>query len=237
MEDNFRSAIRFNEGINFSTIMNKVFSKMFIGLFVTAIAAYITYTSGVYVTILSNTFLSIGIAIAEFALVIYLSSRILKMDAMKANFWFYAYAVLNGITMAYIFAMFRSQTIFLAFACSAAMFGITALYGYITKKDLSTVGSVGLMLLVGVIITTLLNTFLFKSVGVDLFLLYAGLVIFAGLTAYDMQQIKQITAMVDEGQKDLAECVSIMGALTIYMDFINIFIRLLSIFGRNDDNQ
>lgn len=235
MIENFKSAINYNEGINFSSVMNKVFFKMFMGLLVTALAAYITFATGLYVTILSSSFFTFGIAIVEIGLVVYLSSRILKMNSSQASFWYYTYAVLNGITMAYIFAMFQLQIVFLAFACTSAMFGITALYGYTTKKDLSSLGSVGTMLLLGIIITTFLNIFLFKSAGLDLFLLYAGLAVFAGITAYDIQKIKEMSNMVDSSENNIVNAVATMGALMIYMDFINIFIRLLSIFSRRND--
>ncbi len=106
----------------------------------------------------------------------------------------------------------------------------------ITKKDLTSLGTVGLMLLFGIIITTLLNMFFFKSQGLDLFVLYAGLVVFAGITAYDIQNIKNMTQMVEGSEDNVINAVATMGALQIYLDFINIFLRILSIVSRKEDN-
>ncbi len=229
-------AIKYNQGIDTESLMTKVFGKMFLGLIVTAFAAYFTFATGAFEYILQNTFLKIGIAVAEVALVIYLSTRVMKMSKVQANCWFYAYAILNGITLSYIFAAYTQSTIFLAFICAAAMFGLTAVYGAATKKDLSTVGSVGIMLLIGVTITTLLNMFIFKSTGLDLFLLYAGLVVFAGITAYDIQNVKNLAYSVEGQSENLVNTVATLGALEIYLDFINIFVRLLAIIGnRNED--
>lgn len=236
MNNDFQEAIRYNENVNFSNILTKIFSKMFLGLIVTAIASYFTYVTGLFEVILFNKFLTFGFAIAELALVIYLSARIIKMSKAQSNFWFYTYAVINGITMSYIFAAFGSGTIFMAFACSAIMFAAVAIYGYVTKKDLTSLGTVGLMLLFGIIITTLLNMFFFKSQGLDLFVLYAGLVVFAGITAYDIQNIKNMTQMVEGSEDNVINAVATMGALQIYLDFINIFLRILSIVSRKEDN-
>lgn len=234
--NDFNNAIRYNEGINTNSVMTKVFSKMFLGLIVTALAAYFTFATGAFIYIVRNPILEFGIAILEVALVIYLSVRVVKMSKGQANFWFYTYAVLNGITMSYIFAAYTQSTIFLAFLCSAAMFGCTAIFGAITKKDLSTVGTVGVMLLIGITITTLLNMLIFKSTGIDLFLLYAGLVLFAGITAYDIQNIKNLSNQVEGQSENLVNTVATLGALEIYLDFINIFVRLLAIIGNRSDD-
>lgn len=218
-----------------NNVISKVFSKLFIGLLVTAIVSFATYATGLYSLILSSSLFYIGLGIGEIALVVYLSAKIMHMDKTTANMWYYAYAALNGVTMSYIFAMFNIGTIFLAFACSALMFGVTALYGYVTKKNLDTIGSIGMMLLLGIIITTILNILIFKSTGLDLLLLYLGLFVFAGITAYDMQKIKEISNVAYSLDSNEVNSVATIGALNIYLDFINIFIRILTLCARGDD--
>lgn len=171
--------------------------------------------------------------IAELGLVFYTTARINRLSLSTATTLFIIYSALNGVTMSFIFMAFAMTTIAKVFFITAATFGVTAIYGYATKADLSKMGNLLLMMLFGLIIATVVNMFI-RSSMLDLVLSYVGVVLFVGLTAWDSQQIKRMLSMqvgLDEG----AQKVALLGALTLYLDFINLFLYLLRIFGRNDN--
>ena len=171
--------------------------------------------------------------LAELGLVFYTTARINRLSLSTATTLFIVYAALNGVTMSFIFMAFTTATIAKVFFITAATFGATAVYGYDTKADLSKMGNLFLMALFGLIIATVVNMFI-KSTSLDLVLSYIGVVLFVGLTAWDSQQIKRMLSMqvgLDEG----AQKVALIGALSLYLDFINLFLYLLRIFGRNDN--
>lgn len=162
-------------------------------------------------------------AIAELGVVFYLSARAHKMSSAAAKVWFIVYAVLNGITLSSIFLVYNLGTIGNAFLVTAIVFGVTTVYGYVTKADLSKVGQLLIVALFGLIIASIVAIFM---PAMDRIVTYLGVFIFIGLVGYDTQKIKQY-AMVPNA--------SILGALTLYLDFINIFIHLLRIAGRSND--
>ncbi|MEG0073873.1 MAG: Bax inhibitor-1/YccA family protein [Clostridia bacterium] len=228
-----QGAVRYASSATVTKVLNKVFVWMFAGLIITAITSYVTLQNiGNIVQIAGGNIFFIA-AIFEIVVVIALSALSSKMSPMVAQLCFIFYAALNGFTLSTMFLAYEIGVVTTAFLGAAAMFGAMAIYGAVSKKDLSTYGSVGIMLLIGIMVATLLNILIFKSSGFDLFLLYAGLAAFAGLTAYDMQNVKQLSASI-EGSADakLINRVVIMSALNLYLDFINIFIRLVSILGR-----
>lgn len=229
--NNEPGAIKYATASTMNSIMSKIFLWMFLGLGVSAITGFLCIgliatgtfpVWAVYVGMLLEIFLVIG-----------LSARINKMSFTAAKIWFLVYAVVSGFTLTPIFIVYDVGILSFAFIGAAAMFGTMGLIGLTTKKDLSTYGSVGLMLLVGILVTTLLNVIFFKSTGLELFLLYAGLAVFAGITAWDMQRFKALASHAEQSNdQNLVKNVVILGALELYLDFINIFIRLVSILGR-----
>ncbi len=210
------------------TFISKVYIWMGLGLLVTAITAYFVVSSGFVYTLASNTILFYGIIIAELGLVIYLSSRIQKMSAEAATTTFLIYSALNGITLSIIFIMYTEASVASTFMTTALTFGAMSAYGYFTKRDLTTMGSYLQMALIGLIIASVINMFWANSTMYWI-ISYVGVLLFVGLTAYDTQKIKRIGATVEGVQA--TQKVAIMGALTLYLDFINLFLMLLRILG------
>lgn len=206
---------------------SKVFMWMFIGLLV-------TFTTGYFVSTNENMLLAVFsgwyffLVIAELAVVIFLTARIHKMSETTAKISFILYSFLTGLTFSCVFVAFDITSIMYAFLISSLLFGIFALIGAFTKIDLSKLSTILLMLLVGIILCTLINMFI-GSESFNFALCIIGLVVFMLYVAYDMQKIKQLAEIYD-GDK-----LAIIGALELYLDFINIFLRLLELFGRNRD--
>jgi len=213
-----------------SIFLAKVFNWMAVGLGLTGIVAYLTATTGLAVTITSSPMFMILI-IGELGLVFYLSARINKMQAGTASSMFLLYSVLNGLTLSVVFLAYTGSSIAATFFITAGMFGAMALYGLVTKKDLSGFGSFLFMGLIGIIIASIVNIFL-KSEGLYWVISMIGVLVFTGLTAYDVQKIKKIgeAGIMQQGQAAITKG-SIMGALALYLDFINLFLMLLRFFG------
>jgi FtsH-binding integral membrane protein len=168
------------------------------------------------------------VMLAPLALVFFLSFRIQSLEAGTARLLFFVYAGILGISLATIFLAFTATSITRVFFISAAAFGALSLYGYTTKRDLSPIGSFLIMGLIGVIVASLVNIFL-KSSGLDWIISVVGVLVFAGLTAWDTQKIKEMYSVHDDGT--VAGRKAVMGALSLYLDFINLFLMLLRIFG------
>jgi uncharacterized protein len=216
-------------------ILRNVYLWMTAGLALTGVVARTVSTSpAIMSALLGNTFLFFGLIIGQLALVIMLSARIHKMSASSATFAFAGYAILNGITLSIIFLAYTGQTIALAFFTTAATFGGMSLWALVTKKDLSGMGHYLMMGLWGLIIASLVNMFL-RSEAAYYLISYVGIAVFLGLTAYDTQIIKKWNdsygSSMDETQYIK---LSIMGALKLYLDFINIFLFMLRLFGRRN---
>lgn len=229
--------IREQEGslsLAFPALMRKVYVWMTLALVLTGITAFgVASSPGLMMTIFQTPAIMWGLIIAELAIVIAISAAINRLSLTTATLLFVLYSVLNGATFSLIFAVYTMSSIANVFFITAGTFGVMAAYGYFTKRDLSSWGRLLLMALIGLIIATLVNVFLVKSSGFDLILSYAGVLIFVGLTAYDTQKIKQMLAMqTDMGEG--AQKVALLGALSLYLDFINLFLYLLRIFGRRE---
>lgn len=218
----------------FPALMRKVYVWMTLALVLTGITAYgVASSPSLMMTIFQTPAIMWGLIIAELAIVIAISAAINRLSLTTATLLFVLYSVLNGATFSLIFAVYTMSSIANVFFITAGTFGVMAAYGYFTKRDLSSWGKLLLMALIGLIIATLVNVFLVKSSGFDLILSYAGVLIFVGLTAYDTQKIKQMLAMqTDMGEG--AQKVALLGALSLYLDFINLFLYLLRIFGRRE---
>jgi uncharacterized protein len=214
-----------------STIfLAKVFNLMTLGLALTGIIAYITANTGLAATII-GTPLFFVLIIAELGLVFYLSARVEKIQASTASALFIGYSVMNGLTLSVIFLAYTGSSIASTFFITAGMFGAMAIYGLVTKRDLSGLGSFLFMGLIGIIIASIVNIFL-QSSSVHWAISFLGVLIFTGLTAYDVQKIKRIGEEGIMAQGDeVVRKGAVMGALALYLDFINLFLMLLRFFG------
>ena len=218
----------------FPALMRKVFVWMTLALAITGLTAYGVATSP---TILSLIFSSkvtfFGLIIAEFALVFAISGAINRLSLSTATMLFILYSVINGATLSSIFFAFSVATIGKVFFITAGTFGAMALVGYTTKTDLTSMGKLLFMALLGIIIASVVNMFVASS-GLDLILSYVGVLVFVGLTAYDTQKIKQMCQAAPDASESTQK-LALIGALSLYLDFINLFLYLLRIFGNNRD--
>ena len=211
---------------------NNLYSKMFMWMFV---GLLITFLVGYYVSTNENMIYNIFatkfywvIYIAEIVTVIVLSARILKMSKNGAIFGFLLYSFLSGLTFSSIFITFKMSSIIFIFLITALVFLIFALIGYFTKINLTKLGTILFMGLIGILIASIINIFV-QSQTFDLILVIVGIIVFIGYIAYDINKVKRLEGQIDEDK------LSIIGALELYLDFINLFIRLLQLFGKSKD--
>lgn len=209
----------------------KVYAWMALGLFISGLTAYATYAVPVIINIIIFNreifFLLIG---TELALVMTIVWLIHKISAKIAVLLFLLYCFTTGLTLSVIFLVYQMSSIGSMFFISAGMFGVVSTYGYYTKKDLTTMGNILLMALFGIIIASIVNLFIWNSM-LDFIISVIGVIVFTGLTAYDTQKIKQKNIIGNDGTpEDLKE--AIIGALTLYLDFINLFLKMLRLFGK-----
>ena len=215
----------------FPALMRKVYVWMAMALAITAITAYGVASSPALTSLIfGNKLIFFGLIIAELVLVFWVSARIEKLSLTKATLMFIVYSVLNGATLATIFFAYSPEIITKTFFVTAGTFGAMAIYGYFTKSDLSSWGKLLIMAVIGLIIAGLVNIFLRSSL-MDLVVSVIGVLIFVGLTAYDSQKIKRML-MMQADMGETAQKVALMGALSLYLDFINLFLYLLRLFGR-----
>ena len=212
-------------------VMRKVYGKMTLGLLATAITSFLVLSSPALMNVLfSNMAIMWILFAAELGMVIYLSARIEKLSTGTATALFYAYSILNGLTLTPIFLVYTGASIAMTFAITAGTFGAMTIFGYVTRQDLSKLGSFLFMALLGLIVCVVINMFMHNSMF-DLLISGAGVLIFVGLTAWDTQAIKRMSA---EADPLMMGKVATMGALTLYLDFINLFLYLLRFFGSRD---
>jgi len=218
----------------FPKLMRKVYVWMALALVITGFTAYgVANSPNMLQTIFGNSLVFWGMIIAEFGLVIAISAFINKMSLTTATLCFVLYSVVNGATLSSIFLVFTMTSITKVFFITAATFAAMAFVGYTTKKDLSGIGKYLLMALIGLIIASIVNIFM-KSSMFELIISYIGVAIFVGLTAYDSQKIKEML-MTQEDLSEGSQKIALLGALTLYLDFINLFIYLLRIFGSRSE--
>ena len=217
----------------FPILMRKVYVWMTLALVITGVTAYGVATSpGLMMAIATNKLLFWGLIIAEFGLVVAISAAINRLSLTTATLFFVLYSVINGATLSFIFAIYTMSSIASVFFITAGTFAVMAVIGYTTKKDLTSMGKILFMALIGIIIATIVNIFL-KSTGLQMIVSYLGVLIFVGLTAYDSQKIKQMLLMAPDAGEG-AQKIALLGALSLYLDFVNFFIYLLRIFGRRE---
>jgi FtsH-binding integral membrane protein len=215
---------------NITIYLTRVYNWMALALFITGLVAYYAATSEqVKNLIFTSKFIFYGLIIGELLLVVYLSRAIQKISQNTAIMVFLLYAILNGLTMSVIFMIYTTSSIASTFYITAGTFGVMSLYGYYTKNDLTKIGNLAMMGLIGIIIASIVNMF-FQNDMMGWIITYLGVAIFVGLTAYDTQKLKEIGANGFKNGESM-EKIAIMGALTLYLDFINLFLFLLRIFG------
>lgn len=216
-----------------SALMRKVYVWMTLALVITGFTAYAVATSpGLLMAIVGNRFVLLGLIVAELALVVGISGAINRLSLAVATLMFVLYSVINGATLSVVFLAFTMSSITSVFFITAGTFATMALVGYTTKKDLTSMGRMLFMALIGLVIATVVNMFM-RSSGLDMILNYVGVLVFVGLTAYDTQKIKEQLMMADN-MGEAAQKVALVGALTLYLDFINLFLYLLRILGKRE---
>ncbi len=228
---------------NLNSFISKVFGLMFLGLIATFLTAFaitysFKYSPAVSLFFINNSWILFAIPIVEVILVFFISFAINSFSYSTLKFLFILYSVLNGVTFSVVLLSFTGITVMQAFLAAGVTFGVMAVFGATTNKDLTGFGTYLIMALMGVLILSVINIFFTKSSGLDWALCIAGLFLFIGLTAYDMQTLKNMYLNYCNGEMEESEGfkkVILMGALTLYLDFINIFLKFLQVFSRMDD--
>lgn len=219
-----------------NTLMRRVYIWMSVGLILSGVVGFALFSNpSAFIYYAQNPWLVYGSIIAQFALVIMIGMGLgsQKISSSAMTVFFLIYSALMGVSLSGIFAIYTSESIYGVFFISAAMFLSMSLYGYTTKADLSQLGSFLVMGLFGIIIASIVNMFL-KSDSMTTIISFIGVLLFVGLTAYDTQKIKDLSNNLPEGS-EIYKKASIMGALTLYLDFINIFLFLLRLMGNRKD--
>lgn len=211
--------------------MSRVFAWMAMGLGLTAVVSWFVFSAGLFATVAQYYW---GFFIAEIGLVIFLSARINKMSALTAIVSFLGYAALNGATMSIIFAIYSLGSIAQTFLVTTMTFGFMAAYGFFTKKDLTSMGNLAFMGLIGIIFASILNTFFFQSGMMGLMISIIGVLVFIGLTAWDAQRLRMM-AQMGFSSESVEQKGAIIGALGLYLNFINLFLLILRFTGGGRD--
>ena len=215
--------------MDMNSILTNTFFRMFLGLLASAITAFYAYRSGIYISMIEGgTYLAL--AIAEVILVIIFSLLFRKLPSIAVTILFYVYAFLNGFTLSIIFAVFEMTSIVYAFVGTAVLFGTLAYIGYKTNRDISRFGTILSTALIIGLILTIINLFLGNTL-LDIALDWAMLIVFCGLTVYDMNKIK----LMQQAGFCEDEKLYVYGAMELYLDFVNIFLRILSLFAKRRD--
>lgn len=214
---------------NVAQLVKNVYMWMTLALGVTGVVSLaVAGSEQLMRMVFSNSAIFWVLLIAEIGLVFYISARIMKISFATATTLFMLYSVLNGLTLSVLFAVYTKASIASAFFVTAGTFGVMSLYGYFTKRDLSSLGNILFMALIGLIIATVVNIFFFSETFYWI-ITYAGVLIFVGLTIYDTQKIKR--ALEGMEINETSQKLALLGALTLYLDFINLFLYILRILG------
>lgn len=216
--------------------IRSVYNWMAIGLALTGFTAYyVSNTPALVQAIFGNQLLFFGLIIGELAMVFYISARIQKIQASTATALFVVYSILNGATLSFVFLVYTASSITSTFFICAGTFVACSVYGWTTKRDLTSIGGFLTMGLIGIIIASVVNMF-FRNSAMSMIISYIGVIVFVGLTAYDTQHLKTMALNQPDGlEAGVIRKGAIMGALKLYLDFINLFLMLLRIFGGGRD--
>jgi len=232
-QDNRQAAYPLSqEAIQASTkFLTKVFNWMAVGLGLTAALAFIVANSeAAQQLIFGNKIIFYGLIFGELGMVLYLSARIEKISPLLATALFLLYSALNGVTLSAVLLAYTATSVATTFVVTGGMFAAMAVYGTVTKKDLTGMGSFMFMGLIGIIIASVVNMFL-HSPAMDWVISAIGVIVFTGLTAYDIQKISRYGSSVMGNEGGVIRKGAIMGALSLYLDFINLFLSLLRLMG------
>ncbi len=212
--------------------VNRVYGWMCAGLLLTAVVAkYVLSSKALLMAIVGNQALFLGLIFGELGLVMAISWGINRISAMTATLLFLLYSALTGMTIAVILLLYTSSSVASTFFITSSTFGVLAVYGHVTKTDLTSVGNICFMALIGMIIASVVNIFL-GSAAIYWITTFIGVAVFVGLTAYDAQKIKNMGAATAGLGDDETQKYAIMGPLALYLDFINLFLLLLRLFGK-----
>jgi uncharacterized protein len=217
-----------------NAFMRGIYGWMSTGMLLTAAAAWFTANSPFGVSLLQSPGLVIGLVLVQFGLVIGLSAAINKLSGSAATLMFLGYSALTGVTLSSIFFVYSMASIFQAFVVTAGMFGAMSIYGMVTKRDLTSMGSFMFMGLIGIVLASVVNMFV-KSSAMSYAISVIGVFVFVGLTAYDTQKLKYMGETMPLGDGTAVRRGTILGALTLYLDFLNLFLMLLRLFGSSRD--
>ena len=233
MENSYDSSYRSTTGTSvLSVVMRKVYVRMFFALVVTALTAlYVASSPAILTTILGSRTIFFGLMNAELAVVFIVTGMLHKLSTTTAVLLFYLYAILNGVVFSSIFVAYELGSIAYTFFITAGVFGAMSVYGLVTKNDMTKFGSYCIMALFGLIIATIVNIFVASST-LDWIISLVGVALFIGLTAWDTQKIKNAAYTTEPSQMGK---LATIGALSLYLDFINLFLYLLRFFGRSND--
>jgi FtsH-binding integral membrane protein len=225
-----------NAVVKTNSFIRSVYNWMAIALSLTGITAYyVSHNEAMRQIIYGTPGLIMILIFAQLGFVFFLSARIQKLSATTATALFTIYSILNGVTMSYIFLAYTSTSIVSTFIICSVTFLSCSIYGMVTKKDLTSLGGFMFMGLIGIVIASVVNIFM-QSSAMQMIISYVGVVVFIGLTAYDTQKLKRMSAtMPDNASGAMVRKGALMGALTLYLDFINLFIMMLHIFGGSRD--
>ncbi len=212
------------------SFITRVYGWMTAGLMVTAGAALLTVSTGLLAAMITAPWVFLGLMLGEIVLVVALTAAIRRISPAVAGLAFFGYAALNGVTLAILVLVYTSASMFETFFIAACAFGMMTLFGFTTRRDLTTLGSLLIMGLIGILLASLVNLFLQNS-AVYWIITYVGILVFVGLIAYDTQRLKNMAVELGE-DGELVNKASVIGALRLYLDFVNLFLMLLRIFGR-----
>ena len=232
----YQNVVQIEDATQSRKFIAGVFSWMFVALGVSSIAAYLFANTPALLRLLFDpatgqaTILFWVAMFSPLAFVLIMSYGVNRISYLGLSLLYIAYSVATGISLSFILLVYTSSSVSGVFLTSSVVFGIMAIAGYTTKTDLTKFGSLMMMLLVGIIVATIVNFFLHSS-GLSMLISYIGVAVFVGLTAYDVQKLKRIGAGLEYGDAS-AKKMALMGGLTLYLDFVNLFLFLLRIFGR-----
>ena len=233
MNENFNYVQSPNAGTLANKVMRRVYVKMLVAMLVTAATSmYVSSNEAILQLIFGNSFVTIGLVISQIAVVLVLSGRLNNLSITSATLLFYLYSVLTGVVFSSILLLYTATSVGMTFLITAGVFAAMSIYGFTTSNDLTKFGSIMFMALIGLIICSVVNIFL-KSSGMEWIISLAGVAIFIGLTAWDTQKIKNAAMYATDGTS--AEKLATFGALSLYLDFVNLFLYLLRFFGGSRD--
>jgi uncharacterized protein len=231
----YENVIQINEADSSKKFIANVFAWMFVALDISAFCAYIFATDSTLLSMLydvetgRSTGLGTIVMFAPLAFVLLISFGFNRLSYGLVLLAFIAFAIVMGISLSYILLLYTTASVISVFVTASLLFGVMAVAGYTTQQDLTKFGAILTMFLIGIVIASLVNMFL-RSSGLNMIISYIGVAVFVGLTAYDVQKLKRIGAGLEYGDAS-AKKMAVMGALTLYLDFINLFLMLLRVFG------